>query len=200
MSFHNVEFSRNVAYGARGGPQFNTTVHELASGFERRNINWSKARCRYAIALSNRNPEQMNDVLDFFYARYGRAYSFLFYDHKDHTITNQQIGIGNGTQTAFQIYKTYTSAGNDYNRLITKIIPGTIGTVTLAGLPTVAYTLDVLTGIITFSSPVPTGQEIVVSTVQFYVHARFDTDFMDIQLNNWEAETWQDIMIVEVKE
>jgi uncharacterized protein (TIGR02217 family) len=200
MTYHNDLFPINIAYGARGGPQFNTTVHELASGYEKRNINWSKARCRYNVAFQNRNPAAMSAILDFFYARFGRAHSFPFLDHKDHKILNQQIGLGDGATTAFQIMKTYTSGGASYNRKITKIIPASITTVTVGGTPTTAYTLDVLTGLITFTSAPAASAPIVINEVQFYVHCRFETDYMDIQLNNFEAETWQDIYIVEIKE
>jgi uncharacterized protein (TIGR02217 family) len=142
----------------------------------------------------------MDEVLAFFYARFGRAYSFLFYDHNDHTVTNQVIGTGTGAQAAFPMIKRYTSGSSYYDRTITKLVPDSIGDVMVNGLPVTAYTMDPLTGIITFDTPPANTHPIIVTSVEFYVHARFDNDFADIQLNNYEAETWQDIMIVEVKE
>lgn len=186
---------------------FNTTVLELASGYEKRNINWSKVKARYNVMHGVKKPSQMTELLNFFYARYGRAYSFPFYDHKDHDITNQVIGEGDGTTQVFQLIKTYSSGGHSYERLITKIKPDTISGVTVGGVPreynSVAangYSVNNLTGEITFVTAPGDGAEIVVGACEFYVHVRFDSDFMDIQLVTWDAETWADIFLVEVKE
>src|SRR5690554_1675118 len=99
MSYHDDLFPIGIAYGARGGPQFNTTVLELASGYEKRNINWSKVRARYNVAYGIKKPQQMDLMLNFFYARMGRAYSFPYFDHKDHKVQGQVIGYGDGTKT-----------------------------------------------------------------------------------------------------
>ena len=45
--FHNVRFPEDVSYGTNGGPGFKTTVIDLASGHEQRNIDWSLARATY---------------------------------------------------------------------------------------------------------------------------------------------------------
>jgi uncharacterized protein (TIGR02217 family) len=41
---HEVRFPDNIAYGARGGPEFATTVVATGSGHEKRNVDWSEAR------------------------------------------------------------------------------------------------------------------------------------------------------------
>lgn len=207
MSYHDDLFPLGIAYGARGGPMFNTTVLELASGYEKRNMNWSKVKARYNVMYGVKKPAQMTELLNFFYARRGRAYSFPFYDHKDHLITNQIIGKGDGVKKEFQIIKTYSSGGHSYERLITKLKPDTISGVTVGGVPRVlnsvdanGYTVDNLTGKITFVTAPLAGTDIVVGSCEFYVHVRFDTDYMDIQLVTYDAETWADIFLVEVKE
>lgn len=200
MSYHDDLFPKDIAYGARGGPAFNTTVLELASGYERRNRNWKKVRARYNVAYGVRTPEQMDKLLNFFYARNGRAFSFPYFDWKDHTIKNQQLGTGDGTTRSFQIFKRYQSGGHYYDREITKIIPGSVGDIYVGGLPNTEYTLDHLTGIITFDDPPALDDPITLIECQFYVHVRFDTDFADIQLVTYQAETWTDIVLVEIKE
>lgn len=207
MSYHNDLFPIGIAYGARGGPMFNTTILELASGFERRNINWSKVRARYNVTHGVKTPTDMDALLNFFYARFGRAYSFPFLDHKDHKIVNQIIAHGDGTTTTFQIIKRYQSGTYYYDRLITKIRPNTIGNVMVAGVPRVlngggadGYTLNPLTGVITFTTAPVLNDPIIVTYVEFYVHVRFDVDYMDIQLVTYRAESWTDIFLVEIKE
>jgi len=206
MSYHDDLFPKDIAYGARGGPEFNTTVLELASGYEKRNQNWSKARARYNVTYGIRNPDQMTRLLNFFYARRGRAFSFPYFDHKDHMIKNQAIGVGDGSTRTFQIFKRYESGGFYYDRLITKLIPNTLKSVAVGGVvrnPN-TYTVDPLTGTITFTGSTsnipPVGAEIFISEVQFYVHVRFDTDLADIQLVTFGAESWTDIILIEIKE
>lgn len=206
-SFHNVVFPKDIAYGARGGPMFNTTVLELASGYEKRNINWSKVRAQYNVTYGLRRPEQMTALLNFFYARMGRAYSFNYYDHKDHVIESQILGEGDGTQTNFQIWKTYGDQTHFYNRLITKLVPDTLTTMFVDGLPRPkdagdpdGFQVDDLTGIVSFNTPPAPSEEVMLGHCEFYVHCRFDSDFMDVQLVTFEAETWSDIIIVEIKE
>lgn len=207
MSYHDDLFPIGISYGARGGPQFSTTVLELASGYEKRNINWSKVKARYNVAHGVRTPEQMAELLNFFYARYGKAYTFPFLDHQDHKIVNQQLGIGDGATTSFQIYKRYQSKTYFYDRLITKLRPDTIGNVTVDGVPYVldsdddnGYSLDMLSGQVVFKVAPITDAVIVLTYIEFYVHVRFDVDYMDIQLVTYRAESWTDIFLVEVKE
>lgn len=186
---------------------FNTTVLELSSGYEKRNQNWAKARARYNVAYGIKKPHQMDQLLNFFYARNGRAHSFPFFDHKDHVIDNQGLGIGDGVRTQFQLFKRYESGGHHYDRVITKIKPGTLGDIRVNGVPYIlgdpgpmGFDIGLLSGIITFNEAPPLDADISIDRVEFYVHCRFDTDFADIQLITYEAEAWFDIFIIEIKE
>ena len=46
-TFHEVQFPPKIAYGASGGPMFNTSIVTTFGGFEQRNVNWQKARGRW---------------------------------------------------------------------------------------------------------------------------------------------------------
>lgn len=207
MSYHDDLFPIGIAYGARGGPQFNTTVLELASGYEKRNINWSKVRARYNVAYGIKKPEQMDQMLNFFYARMGRAYSFPYFDHKDHKVQDQVLGYGDGVKTEFRIFKRYESGGKHYDRQITKIKPDTARNVQVNGFPytendagPTGFSIDRFTGVLKFNEPPADEAEVMMGYCEFYVHVRFDTDFMDIQLLTYDAEAWTDIFLVEIKE
>lgn len=207
QSFHDVVFPTDIAYGARGGPQFSTTVLTLASGHEKRNINWAKVRAQYNVAYGVKEPDQMTALNNFFMARWGRAYSFQYFDWRDHKIESLPLGTGDGSTKEFQIFKRYTSGGYSYDRQITKIKPNTIANVTVGGVSMIlddaganGYTLDRLTGKITFKTAPATGAAIVLGYVEFYVHVRFDTDMMDIQLPTYNAEVWTDIILLEIKD
>lgn len=205
MSFHDIRFPVEISYGSKGGPEFNTSVLELASGFEKRNINWSQVRARYDVAHGVKTMEQMEALRDFFYARQGKAYSFRFKDFLDFEIMNQQIGVGDGVTRKFQIYKTYTSGVNFYNRLITKIVQGTVGGVFVGATPVLnpETCIDLNTGVLTLPPAINTplvDVPVTVSYCEFDVHVRFDTDHFDATHDQWETMSWSSIPLVEIKE
>ena len=119
MSFHEVRFPDDIAYGATGGPEFATSVVATASGYEQRNINWSAARGRWDVASGLKKQTQLDTLIAFFRARKGRAYGFRFKDWTDFKATAQALGSGNGTIKTFQLIRTYSSGGNTDVRTIT---------------------------------------------------------------------------------
>ena len=62
MSFHEVRFPDNIAYGATGGPEFATTVVATSAGHEKRNVNWSEARGRWDVASGLKKQAQIDPV------------------------------------------------------------------------------------------------------------------------------------------
>lgn len=109
QQFHEVRFPTDISYGSNGGPGFLTNILELASGHEQRNIEWSLAKAKYDVQYGIKTREQMQDVLDFFYARRGRGYGFRFKDWMDYQIPRQQIGTMGSTQnvSTLQVFKRY---------------------------------------------------------------------------------------------
>lgn len=201
--FHNVRFPEEISYGSKGGPKFSTTIITLASGKERRNINWMDVRAEYDVAHGIKDQEEMEELRDFFYGRYGRAYSFRFKDHADYQIFSQTIGIGDGTTTQFQIVKSYTSGVSTYMRRITKPVSGTLtGGILVDDVEAAvdSYTVDYNTGVVTFDVAPAAAAVISIPYVEFDVHARFDTDYFDPVHEFWLTESWQSILIVEIKD
>jgi uncharacterized protein (TIGR02217 family) len=210
-SFHDVRFPTAISYGSSGGPMFSTTIMALNSGFERRNINWSKVRASYEAVHGVKSSEDMEEILAFFYARMGRAYSFRFKDWADYNTGLQLIGLGDGEKTKFQITKSYNSGGYQYFRDITKIVYqdddgeplNTLENVTVGETPQemdTDFTLDPNTGIITFAVPPAEGVAVRIENAEFDVHVRFDTDHLNAVHDFWETQTWPSIPLVEIKE
>ncbi len=185
---------------------FSTTVMALNSGYERRNINWSKVRAVYQAAHGIKTRAQMQALINFFYARWGRAHSFRYKDWMDYQTGSQTIAIGDGILAAFPILKTYTSAGYNYAREITKPISGTLinvavnAVVLVEGAGAGKYTVDYNTGIITFGTVPGNTETITIGACDFDVHARFDIDQINIIQEFWETMTWPAIPLVELKE
>lgn len=198
-SFHEILFPEAISYGSSGGPGFNTTVIELASGAEQRNINWSQARATYDVSHGVKTREQMEEILEFFWARRGKAYGFRFKDWMDFQLPKTLVGIADGSGFIKQVYKRYESDTDFYyDRAITKFAPG----YTLYYDDTVINPvyLNPNTGIVTLAGgQTPTAGTHIYVEGEFHVPVRFDTDEIKISHDDWELMSWPSIPLVELK-
>lgn len=197
MAFHDVRLPEDVERGAKGGPRFKTSIRQLASGHEKRNIEWEKARGEWDVGYGIQRELDLARVINFYYARMGQAHSFRFKDWADYKLNDSLCGTGNGVQTVFQCLKTYESGGYVYQRVITKPVAGLVVKLDGAVVPS-GYTIDLTTGLITFSSPVANGIDVTISGT-FDVHARFNTDNLDISAESFESGAIPAISIIELK-
>jgi len=178
MSFHEVRLPDDVERGASGGPEFNTGIVTLSSGFEQRNF---------------------QAVTEFFYARRGRLFGFRFKDWSDYELSTEAIATGDASTTKFQIYKTYSDAAGSYARAIQKIVAGTVLVYLDAVLQTETtdYSLDYDTGVITFVSA-PGGSVSIAVSCEFDVPVRFESDQMETSLVHFNAGSVPNVPISEV--
>jgi uncharacterized protein (TIGR02217 family) len=214
MAFDEVRFPTLISWGFGGGPEYNTDVIILSSGYEKRNSNWSIARGKYEVAHNMKSQTQLAELITFFRARQGKARGFRFRDWNDYKLETQTIGTGNGVQTVFQIIKTYTNSVTE-TRNITKIVSqadsNTIATAhgstaitfevrvnSVLKVETSDYTIDRNTGIITFLSPV-TNTHVITVSCEFDVPVRFDTDRMMATIDQHNSHSWSGIPLVEVR-
>lgn len=203
-SFHDVRFPDDIAIGASGGPGFKTDVIEFASGKEQRNIKWSQSRMAWDVSHGVRTQDEMNNLIAFFRNRKGRAYGFRFKDWTDYSVEDSRIATGDGTTRVFQLQKwynesdTYNGAGTFEKRDITRPVEGTL-TIEVNNVPTLAWTCDYSTGLVTFVSAPADGANIQAS-FEFDVPVRFDTDQMKYNHEAYEIYSWGQIMVIELKE
>lgn len=191
MAFHEVRFPDDISRGARGGPERRTQIVELASGDEERNASWANSRRRYDVAYGIRRADDLAAVVAFFEARNGRLYGFRFKDWADYksclpsgtlSPSDQAIGTGDGTTTAFQLVKHYTSVAQSWMRTITKPVAGSV-IIALDGAEQASgWTVDTTTGRITFDTA-PTKGVIITAGFTFDVPVRFDSDMLDVTLD-----------------
>lgn len=198
MGFLEIVFPEDIAYGAVGGPSYDTSIVTFRNGREQRNMNWPRGFLRWDVAHGVKDAAQMRELENFFRTVRGRAYGFRFKDWTDYRLEQELIGHGNGTQTQFQLTKRYSFAGaNDEVRPIRKIKPGTVA-VWLNGIPqSSGWSINTNTGLLTFATAPPNGHSIRVSC-EFYVPARFDTDVMRKSLEDYNLLTWGNIPVVEI--
>lgn len=203
-SFHEIRMPANLASGFTGGPNFHTTLMALGSGYEKRNIDWSRERRIWTLTHWMESALDIAAFQTFFMNRYGRAYGFRFQDLADYQITPwQNIGVGDGSNKLFQIFKAYSDGTYTFNRIIAKPVTGTVqvrvnGSPLTEGPGASKFTVDYTTGIITIgSAPAPT-QPVDVQC-QFDVPVRFDTDKLDINMTTLQIANLESVTIVELK-
>jgi uncharacterized protein (TIGR02217 family) len=204
--FHEVRFPPDISYGSTGGPMRRTDVVTLRSGSEERNSIWSGSLRRYDAGYGVRTFADLAAVVAFWEERSGRLYGFRWKDHMDCHSTvptasvtplDQAIGTGNGSKTAFQLTKTYGAAYAPWTRVIRKPVNGTVR-VAVAGTELMSgWSVDVTTGIVTFSSAPALGAAITAG-FEFDVPARFDTDQITINISYFQAGQIQSIPIMEL--
>lgn len=224
--FHEVRFPTDISYGSTFGPEYSTDVVTMKNGSEQRNINWSQTRCSGNAVHSIRTADQFARLLAFFRNRKGKAYGFRFKDHSDYRGVFEAIGWGDGAATSFQLVKNYIDV--DLNIADTRTIykpvsgtvyiyfkqfpPGTIGAWSMQtdiqqawahSIPVDApqvgnWSVDTVTGKVTFLSPPPANM-LVMSSFEFDVPCRFDTDKMPTSMEALEKYGWHDIPIIELK-
>ncbi len=209
MGFHEVRFPANLSFGSVGGPERRTEIVTLANGFEERNSPWAHARRRYDAGVSMRSLDDVETLIAFFEARQGQLYAFRWKDWSDYKscaasrepdFEDQVIGKGDGTTIEFQLTKTYRSGDQSYIRPITKPVAGTVRICLQLDplVESVHYTIDVETGIVTFTDP-PETDSVIQAGFEFDVPVRFDTDRIQTSVASFQAGDVPAVPIVEVR-
>lgn len=209
MAFHEIRFPTNVSFGSVGGPERRTEVVTLANGFEERNSPWAHSRRRYDAGLGLRSLDDVETLIAFFEARMGQLHAFRWKDWSDYKSCapssvpgpdDQEIGIGDGSNTVFQLQKTYVSGLQSYVRPIRKPVAGSVR-IALGGDPKVEgleYAVNAETGEVTFVLPPALGARIQAG-FEFDVPVRFDTDVIQTSVASFQAGDVPSVPIVEVR-
>lgn len=211
MSFHEVQFPIDISLGATGGPERRTEIVTLGSGREERNTRWAHSRRRYNAGYGVKTLDQIHQVIRFFEERRGRLYGFRWRDPVDYkscvpsgnpSAQDQIIGVGDGIMDLFLLTKDYSDNINPYQRRIDKPIANSVS-VAVDGIPQAIgsdISVDVNLGEIEFApGSIPAPGSLVTAGFMFNVPVRFDSDYLEINLSNFEAGNIPAIPIVEVK-
>ena len=187
-------FPDNISYGSTGGPRYSTSIHRTKSGRISANENWSMPLHSYNASHAVKKIPQYEQLLAFFHACGGMGKAFRFKDWMDYkscpvlstpSHTNQIIGVGNGTTTAFQMTKQYVTGSVTRTREIKKPVSGTILVGVNGSLVGSGFTIDYTTGIITFTVAPTSGQNVSWGG-EFDVPAMFDSDNMEASIDDFE--------------
>lgn len=199
--FHDHRLPLNFMRGAEGGLGFKTTKLESDAGLDQRNIEWSQCRGEWdlrghfmwiddPVTFSN----DVRELRNFFTPKEGMAHTFRVRDEVDYNLgdwqdptnDNENIGVGDASQTEFQSTLTYTKDGFSYARDIHGIVTGRY-TVLIDDIAQTEgggadYTINQLTGLITFNAA-PAMSTIVQIAAEFDVICYAGFDRLNITLD-----------------
>lgn len=201
--FHDVRLPEEIEQGAVGGPSFYTNITSISSGAEQRTSTWDRQRLTWQVGYGIQTNADYQQLLQFFYARRGRAYSFRFKDFSDYTATDAAFGVGTGTLRVFRLVKPYPSGSTTYNRIITHPVTATIvlkdnGVI----IDPSKYDVEAF-GIIRFHvGQAPLNAHVLTWSGEFDVPVRFDIDQMNLTLYALAAGDIESngLPIIEVRE
>jgi uncharacterized protein (TIGR02217 family) len=209
--FHETLFPLDIALGAAGGPERATEIVTTLTGREERNTRLAHSRRRWDAGYGVKSLAQLSAVVAFFEERRGRLHGFRWRDRLDHssavpgaavTPFDQALGAGTGARTRFDLAKTYGGTHAPYVRPIAKPVAGSVR-VAVNGAERTAgthFTLDPTSGTVTFlAGHVPASGASVTAGFLFDVPARFDTDFLEVNLTAFEAGEIPRIPILEIR-
>lgn len=189
MSFIESRFPEAISYGAVGGPGFKTDVVVVNSGYEQRNAAWQDSRGAWDVSHGLKTQTQLNELIAFFRAMKGRANGFRFKDWADFQVASGEGIFRTLSATTFQMVKRYTFESSTFDRDISKPVNGTLVITGGTGV-----SVNYATGVVTVSSGTPTAW-----TGEFDVPVRFDTDQMKASIDDYNAFTWGQIPVVEIR-
>jgi uncharacterized protein (TIGR02217 family) len=156
------------------GLLFSTDIATSYGGFEQANQNWAEALGEWNFSARGKTAD-MRNLLNHFLTMNGRAHSFPFKDLLDFSVTLENIGTGDGSNKNFQLQKKYTVGSSFYVKKVKKPESGTVSIYVNGVLKTTGFTLDYLTGALSFTTAPPSGHA-VAWTGNFFKTARYDTD------------------------
>ena len=186
MAFHNVSLPSDFQYASQFGAGFETVIQETASAHEYRIARQAQPRHRFRLRKALQSPTEMAALKTFAMGRRGSLHGFRIKDWSDYssasdgksTPTNLDctLGTGDGSETQFQLSKTYDVSGaSPLVRSITLPVASSTAVAVAGSSKTegLNYTVTDPGGVITFMVA-PIGGQVVTAGFQFDVPARFE--------------------------
>ena len=209
MAFHEVRYPVGLSIGSSGGPERRTEIVTLVNGFEERNSPWAHSRRRYDAGAGMRSLDDFAALIAFFEARRGQLHGFRWKDWADYktclpsqsvSAMDQEIGVGDGLTTVFQLRKTYTSGGSAYTRDLVKPVAGSVKVAVAGVVQTLPaeFTVEGARGLVTLNLPPALGA-VVTAGCEFDVPVRFDTDRISASIASFQAGEVPAVPVIEVR-
>ena len=174
-----------IAWGTEKEPEFDTRTVRAVSGYEvrlsRRAYPLYLIKMKYEFLRTDAAWQELQQIIGLFLRHKGSGDSFLLLDANDNTATNQVFGVGNGSQTAYQLTGTWGGMVQPVRN---------IRTLTAIGVNGVAQPNHFLgaDGVLTFSTP-PAAGAVLTWSGTYYYRCRFADDRItpkEMMRNIWD--------------
>lgn len=196
----NATLDAEILVGAKCRPRYSTDIIVTDGGYEVRNSRWAYPLHQYEFDLMpgyRTDDEALESFIDTFHAAGGAAGVFRFHYWRDMPVVGQQIGVGNGSTTTFQLYRTYTRGNVSRDRKITRPVDGSV-TIYKNGVVSVA-SINYDTGVVTIS-PAPANGVVITADFEHDVPVRFADDEIEIIGLTDTLDQPVSIVLLEVRE
>jgi uncharacterized protein (TIGR02217 family) len=207
MSFSdNVVFPTEISYGSStyfGGRQ--VRIISLPGSEKRQSRRLHSIR-RFNVKFGIKTEDQLNSVLHIWESHGQTEEGFLYKDFADFkscipsgtiTHTDQQIGVGDGATTVFQLTKGFIAGSQTYSKVILKPKVGTTVVGKDGVLQGSGFTISTILGTVTFSAA-PAGGVIISAGFEYYIPVRFDIEEFEVNLSHFKRGELPDIMLKEL--
>lgn len=201
------------AYGFRSQRNWLTTRVQLRSGRTRRNAERTRPRFRFVAPYDRINEAHQSRLASAYDVCLGPVHSFRFRSKtlSERFLDNAIIGtaVGGADETMQLIHPSDSFGGLVFSRIITKpadaskytvangyeadAVPLALTEDTGGGASPLAFTVDYLTGIVTFTS---SAGATIRATCEYHWPVHFDDDTLDIDLTTFKAHS-ADVTLVE---
>lgn len=159
-------------------PKWDTVIQQALCGKETRLARQTYPRWQwdltYNVLRSSASFNELQQLAGFFNERQGSYDSFLYQDADDNSITGQQLGMGDGTATCFQLVRAF---GGFIEPILAPNIVSAIylnGVVQMSGVSTSLWG-STSPGVVTFTSAPASGVNITAD-FSYYFPVRMTTD------------------------
>lgn len=199
MSVHPVRLPKFLDGFLQCQPTFSTSIITAASGFEIRVSGHSQCKNIYVLNNCFLSREEFDIFNSFFRARLGSRFAFLLKDHADYAVRKQNIAIGDGINTRFQLHKLYNDRHQPYSRKITRVKAADLKIYFDDEPINHGWNLAQNSGLVSFDAPPANGVHITAS-FDFLIAVRFKEDNFDYALKNDGTVEVKNVHLIEVLE
>lgn len=200
-----VRLPMDIERGTKGGPQFNTSVNMTDGGVTSTNQNWQYPLFGADISYGIQTKDNLDDVINFFWARRGRLRGFLFRDWSDFNLVNEPLaGAVDGVNKDYQINRNYADSVLPFVRKITRPIENGTGLDTLqVSVDGVQINLSLWSlqplGIVRFTVAPTVGQVLTING-EFDVPVQFQQDRLITEMTLEDVGAIPALTVTEVRE
>lgn len=174
-------------------PKFSTGIQRSVSGKELRTSFmayplWT-VQLTYDVLRQDTAHNELHDLMGFFLARQGAFDAFFWTNPNDSIALNENIGTGNGSNTAFQLARQIGYGGNLFNEPVNSV--NVVSGIAFNGVTQNVSNYSVAAnGLVTFTANGKPGNGVTVTwNGSYYYKVRFTDDSADF--DNFMYALWQ---------